>query len=145
MSSELRNPNQLAQAEASQVKVNGEPAASNAPQPDWRPWLLFGEPISEWLAHLPNGVTDFFPANKRPLLLIALILVALVTVKITMELLEAIENIPLLASLFELIGLGYTSWFVYRYLITPARRQELSQEMDSWRESILGTDNSESG
>ena len=33
----------------------------------------------------------------------------------------AINSIPLLPKLMELVGLGYTSWFVYRYLLFKVR------------------------
>jgi hypothetical protein len=46
----------------------------------------------------------------------------------------------LVAPLFELIGLGYTAWFVYRYLLSAASRQELSQEIQALKNQVFGTE-----
>jgi hypothetical protein len=34
-----------------------------------------------------------------------------------------VNAVPLLPKLMELIGLGYSSWFIYRYLLFKARRR----------------------
>jgi hypothetical protein len=39
---------------------------------------------------------------------------------------------------FELVGLGYTGWFVYRYLLRDANRQELMGNLVSLRDQVLG-------
>ncbi|KAF7826128.1 protein CURVATURE THYLAKOID 1A, chloroplastic-like [Senna tora] len=42
---------------------------------------------------------------------------ALVAVWLSATLVGAINSVPLLPKLMELVGLGYTGWFVYRYLL----------------------------
>jgi len=37
-----------------------------------------------------------------------------------------------------LIGMGYTGWFVYRYLLKASNRQELLTEVDSFKEQVVG-------
>ena len=39
----------------------------------------------------------------------------------------------------ELVGLGYTTWFVYRYLLFKDSRAELSADIDEVKAKISGT------
>lgn len=103
-------------------------------------WKQYGERVAAFLQTLPAYVTRFFGENKGPLGTVALIVGALVTVKLTLALLDAINDIPLIAPTLELIGIGYTAWFVYRYLLTAANRQELSNQVTSLKNQFLGTD-----
>merc|ERR550514_860708 len=49
----------------------------------------------------------------------------------------AVNNIPLFPKLLELVGLAYTLWFVYRYLIFKASRQELVQDLEEIKKKKL--------
>lgn len=123
---------------------NGEtkllPPTTSASTSSNTQWQQYGEQIAAFLQALPTYVTRFFEENKGPLGTVGLIVLALVTVRLTLALLDAINDIPLVAPTLELIGLGYTGWFVYRYLLTAANRKELSEEIDSIKNQILGTD-----
>merc|ERR1712093_688106 len=50
----------------------------------------------------------------------------------------AVNNIPLFPKLLELIGLSYTAWFVYRYLIFKTSRQELVQDIEELKKKVSG-------
>jgi hypothetical protein len=102
-------------------------------------WQQYGERIATFLQALPSYVIRFFEQNKGPLGTIALIVGALVTVKLILALLDAIDDIPLIAPTLEIIGLGYTGWFVYRYLLTAPSRQELSEQIKTLKAQFLGT------
>lgn len=49
----------------------------------------------------------------------------------------SINRIPLLPRIFELIGLGYSSWFTYRYLLFKSNRQELIKEVEDLKRNTL--------
>jgi hypothetical protein len=83
-------------------------------------------------------VTDFFKEYQRPLITVGLIFGAIVSVKLLLAILGAVNEIPLLSPTFELVGLGYTGWFVYRYLLRDANRQELMGNLVSLRDQVLG-------
>jgi hypothetical protein len=102
-------------------------------------WQEYGERVAAFLQDLPRYVTQFFSSYKGPLGTVALILGVLVTVKVTLALLDALDDIPLIAPTLELIGLAYTTWFVYRYLLSAASRQELSQDFQNLKEQVFGT------
>jgi hypothetical protein len=94
--------------------------------------------VSGLLANLPDYVTDFFKEYKRPLVTVGLILAAFISVKLLLAILSAINEVPLLAPTFELVGLGYSSWFVYRFLLKDANRQELTESFTAVKDQVLG-------
>ncbi|KAL8208082.1 hypothetical protein R6Q57_007494 [Mikania cordata] len=52
----------------------------------------------------------------------------------------AINSVPLLPKILELVGLGYTGWFVYRYLLFKSSRKELATDIESIKKKIAGTE-----
>ncbi|MGC9527917.1 MAG: CAAD domain-containing protein [Limnospira sp.] len=91
-----------------------------------------------FLSELPGYVSRFFGEYQRPIVTILLIVAAIVTVKVLFAVVDALNDIPLLAPTFELIGMGYAGWFVYRYLLKASTRQELVDEVNAFRQQILG-------
>jgi hypothetical protein len=94
--------------------------------------------VSGLLGNLPDYVSDFFKEYRRPIVTIGLIFAALISVKLVLALLGAINEIPLLAPTFELIGLIYSGWFLYRYLLKASNRQELFEDINSIKDQVLG-------
>ena len=60
------------------------------------------------------------------------------SVKLVLAILNTINEIPLLAPTFELVGLVYAGWFVYRFLLKDSNRQELTENVVSLRDQVLG-------
>ncbi len=100
----------------------------------------YGEQVSRFLATLPEYVGNFFNDYKQPLVSIGLILGAIVSVKVLLAVLDALNDIPLVAPTFELIGIGYSTWFVYRYLLKASTRQELTSEITTLKSQVVGRD-----
>ena len=50
----------------------------------------------------------------------------------------AINSLPLLPKVFELVGLGYSAWFTYRYLLFKANREELVDDIEALKKKIAG-------
>ncbi|MGF1458286.1 MAG: CAAD domain-containing protein [Leptolyngbyaceae cyanobacterium] len=94
--------------------------------------------VSGVLANLPDYVTDFFKEYQRPLITVGLILAAFISVKLLLAILSAVNEVPLLAPTFELIGLGYSAWFVYRFLLRDVNRQELTENFTALKDQVLG-------
>ena len=101
-------------------------------------WQDIVDKISAFLADLPTYLSDFFGEYNRPIITIGIIAGAIVSVRLLLAVLGAINDIPLLSPLFELIGLGYSAWFIYRYLLQASTRQELSKDFNSLKEQVLG-------
>jgi hypothetical protein len=98
--------------------------------------------IYNFLAGLPEYLSEFFGAYRRPLVTLGLIFGSIVSVKLTLALLDAINDIPLLQPTFELIGLAYTAWFIYRYLRRAENRRELVSQLNEFKDDILGQNSS---
>jgi CAAD domains of cyanobacterial aminoacyl-tRNA synthetase len=93
------------------------------------------------LGELPTYLGQTYNNNKRAVTIVGLILGIIVGVKLTLAILSAVNEIPLLAPTFELVGIGYASWFVYRYLLQASTRKELTDEIDSFKTEIFGNKN----
>ncbi len=94
--------------------------------------------VSDFLAKLPEYIGRFYGEYRQPVVTVALIVFALISVKILLALLGAINEIPLLSPTFELIGATYTGWFIYRYLLRAENRQELSSKIATLKGQVLG-------
>lgn len=109
-----------------------------APQTDEQ-WKRVGTQISSFLAELPDYLGKFFNDYKQPIISIALILTAIISVKVVLAVLDALNDIPLLAPTFELIGIAYSAWFVNRFLLKASKRQELAQEIQGLKQQVIGS------
>ncbi|MEH1928420.1 CAAD domain-containing protein [Nostoc sp.] len=113
------------------------PRLSPAPEPESQ-WQQISRQVTQFLEQLPQYLSNFFKDYKQPLITVALILTAIVSVKVVFAVLDAITHIPLLSPLFELIGIGYASWFIFRYLLKASNRQELADEIQFLKNQFLG-------
>jgi hypothetical protein len=111
--------------------------ASSTEEAEWQHVL---ERATSILSDLPDFLTGFFGEYKRSILTISLIVGAVVAVKVTLAILNAINDVPLLAPTFELIGIGYSGWFIYRYLLRATNRKELVGEIADLKGQIVGKD-----
>lgn len=106
-----------------------------ASEPAWQEWI---EPVVDFLGKVPDELGNFFSDYRKPLITLLLFLSALVTVYVTIAVLEAIHDIPLLAPFFELVGIGYTAWFSWRYLLKDSTRKELVAEFEALKSQVVG-------
>ena len=100
---------------------------SSSPQIKEKWWWLLGTQIPVFLAQLPDYLGRLFNEFKQLIVTVALILAAIITLRVILAVIDALNDIPLLASTLKLIGISYSIWFVYRYLLRNSTRQELSQ------------------
>lgn len=122
--------------ETEKIKVEKTELADSKPSTEQ--WLLIGYRISAFVDELPSYFSYFFDAYKQPLVIIGLIVGVLVIFKLMLALVDALNDLPLIAGFLELVGLAYTTWFVYRYLISTNSRQELGEKIQEIREYVLG-------
>ncbi|MFQ3619022.1 MAG: CAAD domain-containing protein [Cyanobacteriota bacterium] len=101
-------------------------------------WREYVDKATEFVADLPKYLSEFFGQYKSPFVTIGLLLAALIAVRLVLAILRSVNDIPLLAPTFELIGLGYTAWFVYRYLLRASNRKELVNDFNELKSQVLG-------
>ncbi|WP_319422879.1 CAAD domain-containing protein [Pleurocapsa sp. FMAR1] len=97
---------------------------------------------SKFLSRIFEYIKEFVDNNQKSLVNLLLIFLGIIAVKVTLAVIAAVNDIPLLAPTFELVGLSYSGWFVYRYLLTKSSRQELVQEFESLKTQVVGQDES---
>ncbi|MFM2430583.1 MAG: hypothetical protein RLZZ511_1796 [Cyanobacteriota bacterium] len=90
------------------------------------------------LGNLDNILGNFFNEYKRPIKIAGIAIGAGVGVKLTLALLASLNEIPLIQPGLELIGLFYSLWFAYRYILKADNRQELSELYDGLKNQVLG-------
>ncbi|MEH1820144.1 MAG: CAAD domain-containing protein [Nostoc sp.] len=123
------------------AEINTQTGTITKLQPPAQPqdeWVKYGEQISTFLATLPEYVGGFFNQYKQPLVTVGLIVGSIVAVKVLLAILDALNDIPLVAPTFELIGIGYSAWFVYRYLLKASTRKELTTEITTLKSQVVG-------
>ncbi|MEG4391069.1 glutamate--tRNA ligase [Microcoleus sp. BROC3] len=96
------------------------------------------EQIIAILSEFPAYIGSFYEQYKSPLTVVGVILASIISLKVLLGIVDELNDIPLLAPTFELIGIGYAVWFVYRYLLRSSNRQQLGQEIQALKEQILG-------
>ncbi|NET55328.1 MAG: hypothetical protein F6K47_03775 [Symploca sp. SIO2E6] len=121
----LENPGEI-------VSPNPSGQPGNEQLQDW------AQVVSDLSSRLPDLVGDFFIRYKQFLITLGLFVSLIVTVKLTLAVLDAVNDIPLLAPFLELVGIGYTAWFIFRYLVKGETRQELVAEFQALQGQILG-------
>ncbi|KAG9135285.1 hypothetical protein Leryth_015185 [Lithospermum erythrorhizon] len=52
----------------------------------------------------------------------------------------AIDSIPVLPKMMEVVGLGYTVWFASRYLVFKKNRDELAAKIEEIKQQVLGSE-----
>lgn len=125
------------------VNVDQPGAITKLPPPSPssdQPWQEWVQPVTEFLAKLPDYVGGFFSSYQKPLITLLLLFSGVITVKVTLAVLDSLNDIPLLAPMFELVGIGYTAWFVYRYLLKVESRKELGAEFQALKAQVVGKD-----
>nr|WP_293135958.1 glutamate--tRNA ligase [Microcoleus sp. bin38.metabat.b11b12b14.051] len=96
------------------------------------------EQIISILSELPAYIGSFYEQYKSPLTVVGVILASIVSLKVLLGVIDELNDIPLLAPTFELIGIGYSAWFIYRYLLRSSNRQQLGQEIQALKEQVFG-------
>jgi glutamyl-tRNA synthetase len=96
------------------------------------------EQIISILSEFPAYIGSFYEQYKSPLTVVGLILASIISLKVLLGVIDELNDIPLLAPTFELIGIGYTVWFVYRYLLRSSNRQQLGEEIQALKEQVFG-------
>jgi hypothetical protein len=101
-------------------------------------WLETVEKGLQALAVFPDFLGKVLGEYRGPLTTVGLILVSGLGIAVADGVLARLNTIPLFAPTFELVGLGFTGWFVVRYLLYADTRQELFAEYRQIKDRIAG-------
>jgi CAAD domains of cyanobacterial aminoacyl-tRNA synthetase len=87
---------------------------------------------------LPSYLAQTYQHNREAFITVGLFFGGLIALKLMLAIVAAVNTIPLFEPLFQTIGLGYTGWFVYRYLLKASARQELATEINTVKSKVIG-------
>ncbi|NJL09484.1 MAG: hypothetical protein HC908_02470 [Calothrix sp. SM1_7_51] len=96
---------------------------------------------SLFFERLPENIETFFNRYQQPIIVIGAFLAAVVALRVVLAVLYAINSLPLVSPLLEMVGIGYTTWFIFRYLLKAETRQELGRDFGYFKKEILGEAN----
>ncbi|MGB7415358.1 MAG: CAAD domain-containing protein [Thermosynechococcaceae cyanobacterium] len=113
-------------------------ALSTSVSSDNSDWKEVGNKVAHFLDILPDFIGETFNQYRKPLSTVAVIVLALVSVAIADGVLDVINALPLVAPLLELVGLGYTGWFIWRYLLYADKRKELGRDYQALKNQVTG-------
>ena len=136
---EVKVENSLAELKTEEaLPVSKMPSQDSSQEQQWQ---QFGKTASVFIDNLQRDTVDFFNQYKQIFATLGWFLLAVITVKLILAAVDALNDIPFLELILELIGLAYVAWFVVRYLLSAATRQELLNEINSFKEQVLGKAN----
>ncbi|KAL2539179.1 Protein CURVATURE THYLAKOID 1C [Abeliophyllum distichum] len=85
-----------------------------------------------------KNVQNLWDKSEDRLALIGLGFAAVVALWASTNLITAIDKVPVVPSAFEFIGILFSTWFTYRYLLFKPDREELFQVINKSISDILG-------
>jgi hypothetical protein len=107
-------------------------------------WQRIFKEIAYLLDRIPEYLSNIFKQYKQPVLTLAMILSVLIMLKVVLAVLDTINEIPLLSPTFELVGIGYSIWVTFRYLLKSSTRKESLRQLKSLKKQISGENVSKS-
>lgn len=95
-------------------------------------WQLLLARISGWIE--AANPEQLWIGSQRPLRLLALLITALVVLKVYGALLDTIASVPLMSGLLELVGVIWLTRFISGHLLRAGdREQTLGALVERWR------------
>ena len=142
MDPEMKPTSEMADVETMDMDVNTDDSGSlstvASKEESGQQWDNIKNTVVDILSELPDYVGGFFNQYQKPIVTVTLLIAVLVTIKVTFAVVDAVNEIPLLSPIFELVGMGYSIWFVYRYMLRASTRQELWQDINGIKSQYLG-------
>lgn len=148
MSTETTQDQEVAQVKTETTVIDmptGDPIViqnTTIEMPPSEDWLRDEARISAFFDDPIGYTSEVLNPYKRILTAVGWVLLAIAGAWLVLSVLSAVlsiaTSIPVLSPLFELIGIVYTGWFIYRYLLTSSQRQELSQKIDAFKSEFVG-------
>ena len=123
-----------------QVSDDQEPVETTISEPTTNQQQLekIKQQLINILSNFPEYSSEFYQEYKSQITVVGLIIVAILTLRLIIGLVGVLEEIPILSFTFEFVGMGYTIWFIYRYLLGKSKRQELLEKIQDIKADIVG-------
>ena len=111
-------------------------ATSELPEIDWGDGI---EAIQTLLKHPLGYAGQAYSAAKQPASVILLLSLGALGIRLAAAVVAGINTLPLIGRFFQMIGVGYTTWFGGRYLLKAANRRQLWYNTVEFWDEVAGT------
>jgi valyl-tRNA synthetase len=113
-------------------EISGSDTDPELPPLDWSDGVV----ALQTFAKRPLAyVSHFLAVAKKPATILLTLAGAAVLVKLLATVLDVLNSVPGLAGLFQLVGIGYATWFGGRYLYKGENRRQLWDNVQGlWRQ-----------
>ncbi len=138
MESELKEQSAVATESEINTEIGGSLAPVSRAEDTTEQLKEYAGKVLDSLGNLDNILGDFFNEYRSQITVAGIAFGSFIGVKLTLALLAALNEIPLVQPTLELVGLGYTAWFVYRFILKADNRHELSEKYDEVKSQVLG-------
>ncbi|NEQ96432.1 MAG: hypothetical protein F6K30_06865 [Cyanothece sp. SIO2G6] len=101
-------------------------------------WPDDTQKLDTFIQEFPSFLEEFWSKYGLPILIIGLVLGFIIFAKVLIAILDAINDLPLLQPFFEIVGIGYSSWFLIRYLLPSSGREELGNTIKALADRVKG-------
>ncbi|CAN6456519.1 unnamed protein product [Victoria cruziana] len=85
-----------------------------------------------------KSITSSFNSSEDRIALAGLGFAAIVVIWASSNLITVIDNLPFIPTVLELVGILFSWWFIYRYLLFKPDRQELVRIIKGSISDVLG-------
>ena len=96
-----------------------------------------GDDIKSTAEDLLTTAAEKWEETEDKPTVVTLAFAALITLIVTSSLLGALDKVPFLGGILELVGIGYTAYFAYNNLLFTPDRENLSKKVNEIKDKIL--------
>jgi hypothetical protein len=126
-----------AQKIVADFKEETTPLAKRAEVPEGESeWQQILSQVMDYLS--VEKLSELYQTYRKPIVTLGLFIGAIIALRVALAVLNTVNEIPLLEPTFELVGIGYSVWFIYRYLLQASKRQDLVRDINSIKSQVLG-------
>ncbi|MBW4527667.1 MAG: CAAD domain-containing protein [Phormidium tanganyikae FI6-MK23] len=94
--------------------------------------------IRDFFSDPMKYISAFWQEYKPIVYILGAILFTLFALNVVFGIIGFVTSLPIISGLLELVGIGYTVWFVNRYLLKAETRQQLSQKVEELKQDVIG-------
>ena len=110
--------------------------AGGLPEIDWGDGI---DAIQTLLKHPLGYAGQAYKAAKKPASVLLFLGLSTLGLRLAAAVVSGINTVPFIGRFFQMIGVGYTTWFGSRYLLKASNRQQLWSDTAGFWDEVVGT------
>ncbi len=123
-------------ADEENVDSSDKSETDELPEIDWGDGI---EAIQTLLKYPLGYLGQMYNAARKPASVVLLLLLTALGIRLAAAIAAGINTLPPVSRFFQMIGVGYTTWFGGRYLLKASNRRQLWDNTSGLWDEIVGT------